>query len=49
MDESSSASVAITEYVACTAKISSFAGTLRVLNLQSSVKFIDCNKYDAAL
>ncbi len=49
MDESSAATVAITEYVGCTAKTSSFAGTLRVFNLQSSVKFTNCNKYDAAL
>ena len=34
--------------VARKVKTSSFAGMFRVINLQSSVKITNCNKYDAA-
>ena len=36
-------------HVACTAKTSIFPDILKVFNLQSSVKFANCNKCDAAL
>ncbi len=41
--------VSIDQFVAYTVKASSFAGIISVFNLQSSVKFTNCDNYDAAL